>query len=109
MILQLYLVVILLGLGSLYAWALRKESIAFMSLLSTTNWGLAAMSARNITLYHDDGTSTVVGNAPFQYVALGIALLSFIAFVLWYFGEYPPEDAIEDELDPSGKPTDGGI
>lgn len=109
MILALYLTVVALGAGATYAYAIRKESIAFTSVIATTAWGLAAMSGGDITLYHQDGSSTAVGAPSFQYVALGLAILSFMAFTLWYFGEYPPEDGVDDELDPTGAPTDGGV
>jgi len=48
-----------------------------------------------VVLYHQDGTSTVVGSVSFQYICLGLSLLSLMAFVLWYMGEYPVGESDE--------------
>lgn len=108
MILALYLTVVLLGAGATYAFALREEAVAFSSLVATASWSIAALQGKNIVLYHQDGSSTTVGSASIQYLFLGLALISVMAWFLWYFGQYPPSDGPEDELDADGAPTTEG-
>jgi hypothetical protein len=95
MLLQLYLTIVAVGAGATYAYAIREDAVPFMTLLGTTSWAMAALQARNIVLYHQDGTSTVVGSEAFQYFALGLAILSFMAFTLWYMGEFPVQESDE--------------
>jgi len=95
MILQLFLALVATGAGATWAYVVREDAIPFTTLVATSSWAIVALQSRNVVLYHQDGTSTTVGSVPFQYFALGLALLSFLAFALWYMGEFPVRESDE--------------
>lgn len=102
LILALYLVVVALAAGATYAYVVRETAIPLATLSATAFWAIAALQGNNVVLYHQDGTSTTVGSPSFQYMATGLAILSFGAWLLWYWGEYPPSEAAADEPHPDG-------
>lgn len=106
MIWQVYVTIIVLAGAATWTYMIRQESIAPMSMVATALWAILAAQARNIVVV--DGGVSVIDSAPsFQWIAVGMAVLSFGAFILWYFGEFPPQD--EDMLDDEGQPTTGGV
>lgn len=93
------------------AWMLRPfdqfpgeaRAIAPTTLIATTLWGIVALEGGSVT--RTTQCCRYTSELPaVQYFAAGMSILSFIAFILWYFDEFPPDD---EEL---GEPTaaDGG-
>lgn len=84
-----------------------EEGIAASTLVAAGAWSLLAIRAQQLTRYHQDGTTTTVGEPAVQLFALGMAVLSLGTFVLWWAGQYPiggmddPEG--EDTLHPDGR------
>jgi uncharacterized membrane protein len=110
----LWLLLVVLSAGATWAWAVREQAIAFMTIASTASWSLLAVTGSTIELYHQDGTMTELSEPAIQYFFAGIALLSFFAFVLWYFGQYPVTGADESDSPPDtigqdGQPTSEGV
>lgn len=102
MILALYLLVVVLAAGATHAYAVREDAIPFMTLAATGLYGLAALQGGTITIY-DGGSQFSAAEPAFQYLMLGFSVLSFTAFLLWYWGVYPPGDAVADEPHPEGE------
>jgi len=92
MLIHLYLV---LWASAGYAtkhWAVTRddELIPMASTLATGLWGVLAFQPR-VELYHDDGTTSTVAVDSLQYAPIMLAVLSFGALLLWYYGAYPPQ------------------
>lgn len=110
----LFLTILVLTAGATWAYAVREQAIMLMTMLATTGWSLLALTGGQIDIYHQDGSVTTVAEPAFQYVATGLALLSFLALILWYFGEFPVNgsDTAEndgDRVDREGKPQSPGV
>jgi hypothetical protein len=110
----MYLAVLALTAGATWAWTVREQAIAFMTMLSATGWSLLAVTGGDIVLYHHDGTSTTLAEPALQLVFTGLAVLSFFGLVLWYFGQYPVEgeDTSQqdgDRIDRDGNPNSPGV
>lgn len=67
-----------------------RKSVIPLGLASAGLWGILTLQARNIEIYHQDGSSTIVGSEAWQYVALGLALLMIATSILYWWGEFPP-------------------
>jgi hypothetical protein len=110
----LFLLLIVLTGAATWAWTVREQAIPFMTMLSVTGWSLLATVGGQITIYHDDGSSTTVAEPAIQYVFVGLAVLSFFALVLWYFGEYPVQAESTsrndgDRIGVDGDPNSEGV
>jgi hypothetical protein len=106
----LYSQLIWLAAAATGAHALARRAVGYMTLTATALWSYLALTGSDIALYHQDGASTVLAAPTFQYLATGLALINFMAWVLWYFGQYPPAEedstATPGEIDPEGRPID---
>lgn len=98
---ELYQLVVVLGAGAAACVFVLRRAIPAMSLLGAALWSVAALQAQNIEVLREDGTTTVVGSAAWQYLALGVALLTLAAGVLYYAGVYPPQPSPDGD----GAPT----
>lgn len=96
---KLYVALMVLAAGASASALVLKRAVEPTGFVSAALWALLALQARNITLYHQDGSSTAVGSEAWQYIALGLALLSLIAVVLSYLGVYPPEESPEQAVE----------
>jgi hypothetical protein len=89
---ELYLALMALaGACTLIVLVVRK-SIIPLGMAASGLWSILALQAQNIVIYHQDGTSTVVGSEPWQYVALGLALLNIGVVILYWWEAFPPKD-----------------
>lgn len=70
-------------------WTRRPVRPAF-GYAGAGGWVIVALQAQNIRLYHHDGTSTLVGSEPFQYLAASLAILAIATVVMYHAGVYPP-------------------
>jgi len=75
---------------NVYWWLIEERRITTTSIMSAATFGLMAVTARDVQAYTGCGAPVEVGSATMQYVAVALALLSFLAFILYRFGEYPP-------------------
>lgn len=92
MLLALYL---LLWASAGYAtkqWAVTRddELIPMATTAAIGLWGILAVTS-DVTLYHQDGTSTAVQVGSIQWAPIVLTVISFGALVLWYFDAYPPQ------------------
>jgi len=70
-----------------------RRSVVPLGLLSTGLWSVLALQARNIEVVRNVADPPLTtGSEAWQYIALGLALLSLAAVVLYYWGVFPPED-----------------
>jgi hypothetical protein len=88
-------IVILSALASAGVWLVRPVR-PVLGMAAAAGWTIATLQARNIEVFHQDGSSTVVGSEAWQLVALGLALLSLATVILWYLGVYPPVHEDDD-------------
>jgi len=98
---ELYALILLLSAGACAVLWTRRPTRPVFGYAGTAGWAIVSLQARNIEIYHQDGTSTVVGSEAFQYVAAAMAVLSAATLMLWYLGVYPPvqsEDAGTAEI-----------
>lgn len=95
MILTLFVLTVALAAGATHTWAIRETSVPYAALAAGGLWGVAALQAQNIVIYHQDGTSTTVGTEPLQWLFAGFAVLSVSVILLWYFEIYPTEEPTE--------------
>lgn len=110
----LWLLLVVLSAGATWAWAIREEAIAFMTMVSTATWAMLSLTGATIELYHDDGTMTELSEPAVQYLFAGLSILSFMALVLWYFGQFPVTGADEsrsppDTIGEDGQPNSEGV
>jgi hypothetical protein len=93
------------------AWMLRPfdsyrteaRAVAPLTLISTSLWAIIALQGGQVT--RTTQCCRYYSEMPYvQFFGAGMAILSFAAFVLWYFGNYPPQDeAVEnDDEAPAG-------
>jgi len=94
---ELYQALLVLAGACTFAVFLRRESVIPLGFTGASLWSILALQARNITIYHQDGTSTVVGSEPWQFVSLGLALLLIGTVLLYWWGVFPPEDDSTDD------------
>jgi hypothetical protein len=94
---ELYQILILLAAGCTTGVLLFRQSIVPLGLLGSGVWSILMYQARNITIYHSDGTSTVVGSPSWQFVCLGAALLLLTAVTLHFLNVFPPQDSASNE------------
>lgn len=83
------------GAGSLlmtFAWLFVEKRITFTSLFAGIGWGWLALVGGSITKYTESGTEIPLAAPSLQYILGGLAILSFLAGVLYRFGHYPPVD-----------------
>jgi hypothetical protein len=92
MLLALYLVLWASAGYATKAWAVKRddELIPMATSIAIGLWGILAVTSE-ITIYHQDGTSTAVAVGSLQWAPIVLTVLSFGALVLWYFGAYPPQ------------------
>jgi len=91
MLLALYIVLWASAGYATHLWAVQRddELIPMATTFATGLWGITAVTSQ-VTLYHQDGTSTVVDVGSIQYASILLAVASIGALILWYFDAYPP-------------------
>jgi len=96
---ELYLALMALASACTLIVLVVRESVIPLGMAASGLWSILALQARSITIYHQDGTSSIVGSEPWQYIALGLALLSLATVILYWWDAFPPEDdrVIEEE------------
>lgn len=87
-------------------WLYIRENVALTTLLASALWFYAAYSGGDLRRITESGSEVAVGAPELQYVALALALLSLLARVLYWFGEYPPNEQVAAEGSPSAEPAD---
>jgi hypothetical protein len=88
-------------------WHLRPVRPVF-GLAGAGGWALVALQARNIEHY-SGGQAFTAGSSAFQYLAMGMAVLSVLTVVLWQLGVFPPDANSEIATgDRPGQQTDIG-
>jgi len=89
---QLYLAMMALASACTLIVFVVRKSVIPLGMASAGLWSVLALQARNIEVYHQDGSSTMVGSEPWQYISLGLALLTLGTVLLYWWGVFPPED-----------------
>jgi len=67
----LYLLIAVLSAGACATLWLVRPTRPVFGLVGTAGWTVAALQARNIEVFHQDGSSTIVGSEAWQYICLG--------------------------------------
>jgi hypothetical protein len=101
-----------LGLGALaaaatYLWAFRRERIALTTAVAASTWALLALTGGSVAKRTQCCETAVPVADPVRYVLAGLALLSFLAFILFLLGSYPPEETEVPDAG-EGASVDGG-
>ncbi len=78
---------------TLYCWSVQTERITLMTALSAFSWAILALKGGSVQ-QRVSGTGELVA-APIprelRYFCLVIGVLSLFAFILYRWGQYPPE------------------
>lgn len=91
MLVHVWLAMFGFAAGSTAVWAILERRIPLSTTTSFAAWGWLAYRSETIAI-HDAGV-TFEQSAPYlQYFALFMAALSALGLVLWYFGDFPPDD-----------------
>jgi len=86
------------------AWLFVERRITTTTLLAGAGWAYMALTADSLVRYTETGSEISLSAGSLAYFCTGLALLSFLALVLFMFGEYPPgeDDPVKDS---GGQPT----
>jgi len=74
------------------AWLFIPIRITLTTLLSAGAWSFMALSGGSIVRYTETGAEVPLDAGVLQYLCTFLAIISFVAAVLHYFGHFPPED-----------------
>lgn len=77
------------------AWLFVEDRVTTTALLAGAAWSFAALTGGNLTRHavsNGDHMTYTVSVGYIQYIAVFLALLSFLVLLLYRFGLYPPED-----------------
>lgn len=78
-------VCLLLTFG-LYRW---HEEVELFAALSTVFWAVLAFASDNVVVVTNSGTTVTQSSVTMQYLSVGLALVSFIAIVVSWTGDWP--------------------
>lgn len=79
------------AVGATATWAILETRIPLATTSGFAAWGWLAY--RSEVISYPNGGVTFEQPAPYlQYLALFMAVLSALGLVLWYFGDFPPDD-----------------
>lgn len=101
---ELYQLLLVFAGACTLASLLYRRAVIPLGFTAGALWSILALQARNIEVIHQDGTSTIVGSEPWQFVALGLALLMVATTALYWWGVFPPEE--EEMQEPPVQPTE---
>ena len=73
------------------AWMFADRRITVTGLMAGLSWAWMAMLADDVTKYTDSGTEVSASAGSLAYFCIAMSFLSFLAVVLYQFGQYPPE------------------
>lgn len=73
-------------------WLFVERRITTTGLLAASGWSYMAISADSLTTITESGSEVSASAGSIGYFCTAMALLSFVAITLRYFGHYPPED-----------------
>jgi hypothetical protein len=73
------------------AWLFIERRITTTAGLAGAIWAVLALTGGSLTRQTDSATHAV-GSPQLQYVSLALAVLSFLALLLYRFDAYPPRD-----------------
>jgi hypothetical protein len=73
-------------------WLFVERRITTTAILAGAGWSYMALTADSLTKITQDGTEVATTAGSLGYFCTGLALLSFLALLLRFFGHYPPED-----------------
>lgn len=104
----LYLLLTALAAAATYVWMVQQRAVLPTTMVSAALYAVLAAQSRNLEVING-GTEFTKSEPAMQWLMVGMSVLSFLALVLWYWGEYPPDDAVQDELDPEGRPSSPGV
>jgi formate hydrogenlyase subunit 3/multisubunit Na+/H+ antiporter MnhD subunit len=82
------------------AWLFSDRRITITGLFSAIGWSWMAVTGGDITRYTESGTEIALSVDELQYLCSALALLSFLAVVLYQFDHYPPRADNPTEVDP---------
>lgn len=91
MLVDVWLAMFAFAVGCTATWAILETRIPLSTTAGFAAWGWLAY--RSETIVSRAGGVTFEQSAPYlQYFGLVMAALSAIGLILWYFGDFPPED-----------------
>lgn len=96
--------VVIFALIMTLAWLFIEERVTTTALLAGASWSFAALTGGNLTRYEVSNAEVVTYNLSVgyvQYIAVFLALLSFLVLLLYRFGLYPPEEDDPYQGDPA--------
>lgn len=87
-----YLGVAIFAAACTYLWAFRDDRITLTGTLATASWALLALTGSEVVTQTSCCQVTTAVPPAVRYLQAGLALLSFIAVVLYHLGVFPPEE-----------------
>jgi hypothetical protein len=83
------------------AWAFIPRRIVLTAAIATGLWSWIAVTP---TIEQHKGVccTYTMDAGIYQYLGGGMALISLGALVLFYFGLYPPDEGLSDDINDSG-------
>jgi len=87
------------------AWLFLPKRITTTSALAGAAWAYAALTGGQLTRITEDGTEIAVSIGELQYFCTLLAVLSFLALILYRFDAYPPGG--DDPINPDERPARG--
>lgn len=93
MMLELYILVWVSAGYATKCWAVIRddELIPIAATASIGLWGILAVQS-TVQHFDETGNPTSTSVESLQYAPIVLTILSVGALVLWYFGDYPPEN-----------------
>lgn len=80
------------------SWLFADRRIMVTSLFATAGWSWMAFTASGVVRYTESGTEIALELGAIQYIVLGLALLSGLVPILYYFDHYPPRQDDPTEM-----------
>lgn len=73
-----------------FCWMFVPRRLFVTTGIGGASWSTLALTGGGIEKVLRDGTRVAAPAPELQYVAVGMAVLSFLALLLYYFDYYPP-------------------
>jgi len=74
------------------AYLFIERRITMTGMMAGILWSYAALTGEAVYKITESGEQVSMPVGNIQYLALVLALLSFLAVILYRFGHYPPKD-----------------
>lgn len=96
MLLAIWLAMFAFAAGTTLLWLLLGHRVTLLTVMSFSGWAWLAYRSASVIVF--EGGVTYEQELPFMvYFALFMAALNALGLVMHRFGEFPPEEAPNDD------------